>query len=331
MHKKIQPAQKGRLFVNPHISDDKRALKDGLLWAMGKYRDIQEELKVPEGFEAIFPEENVCFESPSVTWAGHSTFVLQVDGVVFLTDPVWSKRCSPSQVLGPKRQHEAPFDMKELGRVDYVLISHNHYDHLDSKSVKKLHELHPEISWIVPRGLSPWFHKRKIHKVVELDWWHSHKIPLGSMKLSITAVPAQHFSGRGLFDRNKSLWSGFVVEVEKKQKLYKRFYFAGDTGYNDKDFKAIGEHFGKMDLSLIPIGAFAPRAFQSPMHIDPYQAAEIHKEVGSSLSVGCHWNTFRLSTEERFRPIVDLEKAKKEKGLQSEAFRVLYPGQTINW
>lgn len=328
---KPQPIRRGEVFANPHIDDDKRTLKDGLLWALGRYKDPIEKLRVPERFEINFSHEKVCPVSPSVTWAGHSSFIIQSEGVVFLTDPVWSKRCSPLKFLGPKRQHEAPFKIEQLDRIHYVLISHDHYDHLDKASVLKLHRHFPSIRWIVPEGLTRWFHKRGIHNVVELSWWQKHSVPMGHVRVHITAVPAQHFSGRRLTDRNQTLWAGFVVEIEKKKRTHKRFYFAGDTGYNATDFKAIGSSFGKMDLSLIPIGAFSPRDFQRPMHIDPYEAVQIHSEVNSDLSVGCHWNTFRLSEEERLRPIFDLEEAKKEKGLHTRAFRVLYPGQTINW
>ena len=318
-------------FNNPHIQESKRNINDVWQWVRGRFNDPKELLAPPVSFALERSNRPFHQQKPTATWVNHSSFYLEVEGIIFLTDPIWSKRCSPVKFLGPKRRHHTPFSIEDIGAVHFVLISHNHYDHLDKKSVKKIAKLYPNVCFIVPRGVARWFHRRGIDRVIELDWWQSHTLNLGSLSVHITGVPAQHFSGRGLFDQNKTLWSGFVVEVHEHQKMLKRFYYAGDTGYNAKDFKQIGSVFGEMDLSLIPIGAYTPRAFQNPMHVDPEGAIQIHNEVGSALSLGCHWHTFKLSSEDTWLPAYELEKLKKNRALQQGDFQVIYPGETINW
>lgn len=318
-------------FNNPNIDENRRGLADVWHWLRGRFNDPSELLAPPASFDMERTQREIDYQEPFVTWAGHSSFALQVEGLLFMTDPVWSKRCSPIKGIGPKRRHKAPFTLEELGGVNFVLISHNHYDHLDKKCVKKIAKLYPNTCFVVPRGVGRWMQKRGIDHVIELDWWQSHTSSFGSLSVHITAVPAQHFSGRGLFDQNKTLWSGFVVEIHNKARLLRRFYYAGDTGYNARDFKEIGSVFGEMDLSLIPIGAYTPRAFQNPMHVDPKGAITIHNEVGSSLSLGCHWHTFKLSSEDTWLPAYELEKLKNAGALRKGDFRVIYPGDTINW
>lgn len=269
-----------------------------------------------------------------VTWVNHSTFLIQIEGVHILTDPIWSDRCSPLKKLGPKRHHPPPFRISELPRIDYVLISHNHYDHLDKDSVLKLFKRFPEITWIVPMGVKAWFLKKGISKILELSWWDEFSIASKShphLNLKVTAVPSQHFSGRRGYDLNQTLWVGWVVECERQKKPLKRFYFVGDTGYNHYDFKKIGEKWGSMDLSLIPIGSYSPRKFMSPVHIDPQSAVQIHQEVGSHLSIGMHWKTFRLSDESPHQPPYDLFVSLQKRGIDPLSFLVLEPGHAINW
>ena len=210
-----------------------------------------------------------------------------------------------------------------FSHIDYVIISHNHYDHLDRATIKKLHAHYPDICWVVPRGVKKWFHRVLGTKnVLELDWWQS----VENRDVRFTAVPAQHFSGRGLFDRNRALWMGCVVEVGKK-----KFYFAGDTGYNETHFKEIGEKMGPMDLSLLPIGAYAPRKFMQGVHVNPEDSVKIHQEVKSKLSLGGHWWTFRLAVETLDRPPYDLFQALEKEGIDPLEFRVVEPGDNINW
>jgi N-acyl-phosphatidylethanolamine-hydrolysing phospholipase D len=168
-----------------------------------------------------------------------------------------------------------------------------------------------------------WFERRHIHLVYELDWNQSFML---RQHCRITAVPAQHFSGRHLWDKNRTLWCGYIVECQNKT-----FYFVGDTGYNSFDFKEIGKKWPSIDLSMIPIGAYVPEKFMKPVHISPYEAVDIHCDTGSRLSVGMHWNTFRLSEEPMNLPPYDLYRAMKQKGLVHEAFLPIDPGQPMNW
>ena len=278
--------------------------------------------------------KKAVLQKPQVTWINHSTFLIEIDGVRLLTDPIWSDRCSPVNFIGPKRQHQPAISLSQLPSIDVVLISHDHYDHLDKKTVVHLIEHFPKIMWIVPLGLKKWFQKRGALNIMELSWWESryfNQLKFPEIGLQVTAVPTQHFSGRGLFKKNRTLWVGYVIEFTTKENELKRLYFAGDTGYNDQDFKAIGRTFQEIDLSLIPIGAYIPKKFMSPVHIDPSKAVQIHKELHSNLSLGMHWKTFHLSEEGAEQPPYDLYCELKRKNIDPKHFRVLNAGQTINW
>ena len=323
--------KKGRRFSNPHIDNTKRTLLDVALWQLGIYNDKRMPKPPPKTFRYPNSKRKPRKNTPKVTWINHCTFLVNVDGLNLLTDPIWSDRCSPLPFLGPKRRHETPLALENLPAIDLVLISHDHYDHLDKQTVLRLHEQNPGITWVVPLGLKRWFQRLGIKQVVELEWWQETELGIQGQEVVITAVPTQHFSGRTIFDKNRSLWTGFVIDFIRPKKREKRLYFVGDTGYNRKDFKKIGEEFGEMDLSLIPIGTYVPKDFMDPVHVNPKQSAAIHEEVGSRLSVGMHWKTFRLSGEELNQPPYDLYCALERKGIDPKSFRVLAPGQSINW
>lgn len=317
--------RKKRRFVNPHVRASRRNLWHVLLWQFGYYDEVSSVFEVPADFEYPNPDHSHDPSEPAVTWINHTTFLVQLEGVTILTDPIWSERCSPIKFIGPRRLHPPPMALEALPRVDYVLISHDHYDHLDRTTVLALVDAHPEITWMVPLGVGRWLREWGIQKVIELDWWQAFEC--GGFEF--TAVPAQHFSGRTLLDANTSLWCGWVVRSAFGQQ--RRFYFVGDTGYNRTDFKQIGDRLGSFDLCLVPIGAYLPREFMGPVHASPADAVEIHLDCRSRLSVASHWGTFCLSSEERKQPPYDLYLSLLEKGLQPHAFRVLSPGQTINW
>lgn len=323
--------KKGKRFANPHIDSTKRSLIDIALWQLGYYDDKRAPKRRPEKFRYPNSKRKLKDNAPQVTWINHCTFLVNVGNLSLLTDPIWSDRCSPFSFLGPKRRHETPLALEKLPRIDLVLLSHDHYDHFDKKTLLKLAELNPGITWIVPLGVKKRLHKLGLRHIIEMKWWEEIHIGTQGQEIVVTAVPSQHFSGRGIFDKNRTLWTGFVVDFLQKEKQEKRLYFVGDTGYNKKDFKKIGEEFGEMDLSLIPIGTYVPGAFMDPVHISPHKAAAIHDEVGSLLSVGMHWKTFRLSSEDLEQPPYDLYCALKKRGIDPKTFRVLEPGQTINW
>jgi N-acyl-phosphatidylethanolamine-hydrolysing phospholipase D len=239
-----------------------------------------------------------------------------------LTDPVLAQYCSPVPIRGLRRRSPPAIGLKDLPKLNAVLISHNHYDHLDARAVKAIHRLNPDILWVLPMGLKRWFSRRGIERCVELQWGQSH-IEDGH---KVTAVPAQHFSGRTLWDKGRTLWNGYVLESAGKT-----LYFAGDTGYNPIDFKEIGRHFSKIDLSLIPIGSYSPRQFMSPVHCNPADGVQIHLDVKSTLSLGMHWNTFHLSDEPFDQPPYDLYLAMKEKNLPFDTFLPQEMGVYVNW
>ena len=269
----------------------------------------------------------------AATYIGHATVLVQVGGVNVLTDPHFSKRAFPVQFAVPKRWQPPGVALADLPHIDVVLISHNHYDHLDTDSVIALSKQADGAPvFLVPLGIDRWMQKAGIKNFHALDWWQQHSVGA----LQITFVPAQHWSRRTLSDRNETLWGGFVGQTVKTGQTAKTgqsggrsFYFAGDTGYGP-DFVAIGERFGGIDLALIPIGAYEPRWFMSDQHVNPDEAIQIHRDIKARRSVGIHWGTFLLTDEPLDQPLADLATARKKAGIGAEEFLTLRHGQTLN-
>jgi L-ascorbate metabolism protein UlaG (beta-lactamase superfamily) len=254
----------------------------------------------------------------TVTFIGHSTLLVQMSGLNILTDPQFSHRASPVFFAGPERRTGLPLAVKELPKIDLVVISHSHYDHLDDASVREINAANNgQTRFLVPLGLKAWMQKRGITNVEEYDWWEGEK--LGAAE--ITFVPARHWSARGLFDRNHTLWGGWVVKSPQFS-----FYFAGDTGYGE-GFKEIGDKLGPFDVAAIPIGAYEPRWFMKNQHTNPEEALEIFKEVKGKNGIGIHFGTFELTDEALDIPLVDLEKAKTDKP-ELAGFIALKHGET---
>ena len=264
---------------------------------------------------------------PAAAWIGHATVLLQMGGRTFITDPVFSDRSSPLSFAGPKREGPPGLTAAELPHVDVVLVSHNHYDHLDSASVKALAAQRggPPL-FVVALGLKAWFADIGIEHVVELDWWQSATV--GSNEVFF--VPAQHWSGRTLADRMKTLWGGYAVFAPDFQA-----FFAGDTAYS-KDFADIHGRFAErhggadrgFDLALIPVGAYEPRWFMREQHVNPAEAVQIHLDLVARRSVGIHWGTFQLTDEPLDAPPRALAAAARERGLADDAFTVMAIGET---
>ncbi|HUL20582.1 MAG TPA: MBL fold metallo-hydrolase [Thermodesulfobacteriota bacterium] len=253
-----------------------------------------------------------------ITWVGHSTFLIQTEGVNILTDPIFNDRSSPFSIGGIRRLVPPALKLEDLPPMDVVMISHNHYDHLDKHSIEGLGN---KPTYLVPLGLGRWLKKRKIENVVELDWWQASS----SAGLKFYSVPVQHFSGRTPFDRNKTLWSGWIVEGK-----IGKIFFAGDTGYSPV-FREIGERFGPIRVSMIPIGAYRPRWFMKPVHVDPPEAVRIHQDTNSQQSIASHWGTFKLSDEPIGEPPRYLEKALKDAGLDEDKFIIMRFGETLSF
>ncbi len=256
--------------------------------------------------------------SVHITWLGHATFLIRNGGINILTDPHLSARASPFSFMGPKRLAAKPVRLKDLPKIDYVLISHNHYDHLDADTIARLGD-GPQ--YLVPLKLKPWFIANGISadRVHEFDWWD--KRAFGA--LEVTATPLQHWSARGMFDRYETLWAGWHVAIGGFS-----FWFAGDTGYYAKLFRQIGKRFGGVDLGLIPIGGYAPRWFMKRHHVNPAEAVMIHKDIRARLSVGTHWGTFQLTAEPIDEPKRLLEEEIKARKIKPGAFITMAIGET---
>lgn len=279
------------------------------------------DFKEIEGFTLLNPMiQRDNLKGRHVTWIGHSTLLLTIDGSTLLTDPVFSLRASPFSNFGPKRVTPPALEIVDLPKIDAVIISHNHYDHLDVQSLKKLNKLQPHIRYFVPLGLKKLLSKNGLKFVYELDWWE--KITFRG--LSFIATPVNHWSSRSLFDQNKTLWSGWMVEWPNY-----RFYFAGDTGYS-KDFLKTQERLGSPDLAAIPIGAYAPRNFMKQSHINPEEAVRVFEDLRAKRAVAIHWGTYKLTTELLNEPPIRLRAEINRKNIKPSKFMVLKHGQKLN-
>ena len=317
---------------NNHPGYKKVSILDVIKWGLGLFQDRPYEI-APKNFSYPVLYEKFNSNKPSATWINHSTYLIKFHGLHFLTDPIFSNRCSPFKWIGPKRLHAPGIAIDKLPKIDYVLISHDHYDHLCKESVLKLHAKYPKILWIVPIGVKEIFYKWGIKNIKELSWWEHHVVENLALPCSITftAVPSQHFSGRKMWNENSTLWCGYVVSFQTILEESKQFYFVGDTGYNEQYFKKIGDRFGKMDLSLIPIGTYLPEDYMAPIHIGPKRAVQIHQEVRSKRSLGMHWKTFKLSNEPCHQPPYDLYHEMVKNELDPLTFLAIEPGVTVNW
>jgi len=257
---------------------------------------------------------------PRATWIGHATMLVQYRGVNFLTDPHLTDRPAPIDCFLPGRHTQPALHHTEMPKIDFIVISHNHYDHLDHRTVGMFGN---SVTWYVPLGLKVWFEKQGIHsdKVVELDWWQSHQF---SDDVCVTFTPSVHWSKRAPWDTNKSLWGSWSVKIAEFNS-----WFAGDTAYDEELFREIGQRTGPYHLSFIPIGAYGPRYFMSSQHVDPAQAVLIHENIKTERSIAIHWGTFQLTHEPFFEPPELLREAMSFEDLPQNQFEVLKIGETL--
>ena len=258
----------------------------------------------------------------AVTWVNHDTFLLQFAGLNILTDPVWCERASPFAWIGPRRVHAPGIALDTLPPIHVVLVSHNHYDHLDLPTLDRLHAAHRPL-FVTLLGNKPFLEKHGLTNVVELDWWQTHVPTLaGGASLKITATPAQHFGARGVTDRFKTLWGGFTLETTAG-----RLYFAGDSGYFD-GFAEIGRRLGPFDLAFLPIGAYLPRWFMEPVHCTPAEALKIHADVRAKRSLAMHFGCFPLADDGYEQPVNEFRAALAAASLTETDFSLPHVGET---
>ena len=265
------------------------------------------------------PPERVGPGELSWVVVNHSTVLIQADGLNLLTDPIWSARCSPVSWAGPKRVRAPGLRFADLPPIDVVLLSHNHYDHCDLPTLGRLAREH-QASLVTGSGNRRVVRGLGFPSVVELDWWQAHQVEQsgnGGARISVHYVPTQHFSGRGLLDRNRARWGGFVLETSRGP-----VYFGADTGYRPGIFTSVRERFGAPIVSFLPIGAYEPRWFMGKVHMNPAESVQAHLDLESTRSVGIHFGTFKLTDEGIDEPRDELERARAAAGLEEEEFAV---------
>lgn len=255
--------------------------------------------------------------SPSITWIGHAAFIIRLGNKVIITDPFVSEVAGPG-IFGPKRFLPAAFTALELPKADLIAVSHNHYDHLDDNALRA-YPYKEETLIIVPLGLKEFFTKRGYVRVIEQDWWQETHLE----ELTITTLPAVHFSGRGLFDGNKTLWASFAFKNKEKN-----IWFSGDTAAGEI-FQSIGTKKGPFDIALIGIGAYEPRNFMRSVHASPEDAIEMAKDLKAKKTIGMHWGSIMLTPEDAFEPPVRFLKAAIEQNYGEENALIMKVGETI--
>jgi L-ascorbate metabolism protein UlaG (beta-lactamase superfamily) len=300
----------GKRFFNPD-APQARGFRDALRWKLTSRPEPGAPF-VPD-VTPTKPPASVEGDSLHVTLVNHSTVLLQQSGLHILTDPIWSYRSSPFTWIGPRRRRAPGVRFQDLPRIDLVLLSHNHYDHLDLATLRLLAD-RAQSRFIVPSGVARLLRSCNIGPAHELDWFDSLPTP----PATIHCVPAIHFSARGLFDRNRTLWCGYVIET-----VGRIVYFAGDTGFG-AHFAQIRACFGPPRLALLPIGAYEPRWFMSPIHMAPDEAVRAHQILGAETSLAIHHGTFQLGDD-----AIDTPRLKLRASAAGNSFFVLDNGQSV--
>jgi L-ascorbate metabolism protein UlaG (beta-lactamase superfamily) len=252
-----------------------------------------------------------------VTFIGHATFLIQTAAGNFLTDPIYSNVAGPLNLAGPRRSRQPGVRFDDLPPISTVLLSHNHYDHCDIATLRAIAKrFNPLV--ITPIGNARVARAAGLRKIQEPDWWDQTLVA----NVPITLTPAQHFSARTPFDRNRALWGGFMLHIDEG-----RLYFAGDSGYGSL-FADIRRRLGPVDLALLPIGAYEPRWFMQPIHMNPSEAVQAHIDLESKRSIGMHFGTFRMTIEAIDAPLIALDQARQARDLTGPQFRTLEFGES---
>jgi N-acyl-phosphatidylethanolamine-hydrolysing phospholipase D len=309
-------------FENPYYGDDRiPGIIDMLYWKFS-YHVIQKPLLFDRyEYSYIAPEYvnlPVRFHSGMMTWVGHSTFVIQVDGINIVTDPVWSDRVGPlGGIIGHQRQAPPGVPWEKLPHIDVVVISHNHYDHLDRPTIERLEESFQPL-YLVPAGVGGILQDWGIDSVLEFHWWDS----IEYAGVEFIATPAKHKSQRSLGDRNSTLWSGWVIRAAQAT-----LYFAGDTGYFS-GFNEIRDRVGAIDVAMLPIGAYEPRWYNRAYHLDPAEALHAFRDLGARYLAAMHWGTFDQSEEKRGEPPQELMYHAEDRDIDPDSIWIFAFGES---
>lgn len=307
----------GLRFFNPGEPDTDRGLRDILRW-----RRLAPDNPWPKHVEIapVVPEPHV--EGLTVTMVGHATVLIQIAGINLLTDPLWSHRASPVRFAGPKRVMQPGIRLDDLPPIDAILLSHNHYDHLDIAALRNIHARQSPLI-VTPLGNDAIIRRHISTARVETGDW-GDMVAIGQ-QAEIHIVPALHWSSRGPADRRMALWGGFMIRAGGKL-----IYFAGDTGYGTGTiFRALRQKFGPPDLAILPIGAYDPRWFMAAQHIDPEEAIQIMRDLDARMAIGIHWGVFKLTDEARDDPAERLAVGLAAGGIAPERFRAMLPGDVV--
>lgn len=308
----------GERFFNPWNQRGKKGFWDVMKWRMqGGRAEWPESAENPPR-----PALDDSSENLKVTYIGHATLLIQTMGINLLIDPVFSERCSPFTSIGPKRVRPPFVPLEKLPKIDFVFVSHNHYDHLDQAS----------LSWLArnrkPLFITPLGNTRLIApcgdgcQIAALDW---HQVlPLGE-NASLQLTPAQHWSRRGFNDINRDLWGGFFLKTTQGQSAY----YSGDSGFDQGLFESLGQKYGAPDIAILPLGAYEPRWFMKYSHMNPAEAVKIHQIMKAKKSIGFHFETFQLTDEAIDAPRKALEQALKAAKVKGEDFLAPYPGDFV--
>ncbi|WP_257460376.1 MBL fold metallo-hydrolase [Archangium lipolyticum] len=305
----------GERFVNLEPRERGSVLKWQLTKEPGPWSDWHEELPGPP------PPERVGPGDLRVTLINHATVLLQLDGLNILTDPIYSERCSPVSFIGPRRVRPPGIRFEELPPIDVVVLSHNHYDHMDVPTLRRLQEKFPDLRVFAGLGNRAFLESKGLRHVTEVDWWQ--EFPL-SPEVTLVSARTQHFSNRGLLDRDGTLWTGYVFRGP-----HGTTYFAGDTGWG-RQFAEARERFGPMRLAVLPIGAYKPERFMSPVHVSPREAIQASVVLGARYSVPMHYGTFPLGDDGETEAVEELKRALAERGQQAPEWWVLGFGEGRN-
>ena len=299
-------------FSNSDGMKNEKSLSEVLKWSWSREEPKKEFIKTNENINLNSLKDREHY----ALWIGHSTFLINNGDLTILTDPIFSERASPLTFAGPKRLIKPVIKIKDLPKVDVITISHNHYDHLDVNSLRKIQKKFPNVKILVPKGDLKLLRNYNLNNGFEFLWWEA--ITLNNTKFIFT--PAQHWSARGLRDRNKSLWGSWFIKTEEKN-----IFHAGDTGYSD-DFIEIRNRLGPVDFAMIPIGAYDPEWFMSYSHVNPEEALNIAKDLDAKISIGMHWGTFILTDEPVLEPRERLNKIRNQNNIN---FYTVTPGNII--